>query len=202
MFRWACLLCALLALTACVRRDGRNSDCHWPGTAPGQTLNNDVEYAEELAVRYMDAHAGPRDPEAAARAKNTCMGTLMRAIGKDRGITPQEAFREWNHRSLAVDLAINLPLLLLYALAAAYAVHRLKDKPLPILIIASVVISILAVLLVQQWETLAESLRVGTSHLSNRALRLPASQNPLLFFAIALATFWATRLVQSRKRYS
>src|ERR1051326_2327118 len=62
------LLAALvisLALAGCVRREGRNSDCIWPevNARPldpsrgddARHLREDVELAEDLAVRYMDA---------------------------------------------------------------------------------------------------------------------------------------------------
>src|SRR5262245_22418530 len=87
------LLLELLVLSGCVRREGRNSDCQWPGTLEGsgrdvnqRNLRADLEFAEELAIRYMDAHHGPRNPEAAAQAKNRCMGTLLAQIGKEHGI--------------------------------------------------------------------------------------------------------------------
>jgi hypothetical protein len=92
------LLLILLVLPGCVRHDGRNSDCQWPRTpepnAPSvnqRDLRADLEFAEELAIRYMDAHYGPSNPEAAAQAKNRCMGILLREIGKEHGITAQEA---------------------------------------------------------------------------------------------------------------
>src|SRR5438445_9097490 len=54
-----------LALTGCIRREGRNSDCIWPEVnarpldpsrgGDARHLREDVELAEDLAVRYMDA---------------------------------------------------------------------------------------------------------------------------------------------------
>lgn len=186
--RWTVTLLLILTRSACVRLDGRNSDCQWPPTPAGpahHSLREDLELAEELATRYMDAHAGPRDLAAAARAKNRCMGTLLAAIGKERGITAQEAFKAFGQRSFVIDLGMILPFLLLYAFAADLAVRRILSRYPPVLIIvAAAVFAFPAVLLGQEWFSTAESIRIGTAHLSNRALRLPLAQHPVAAFGV------------------
>ena len=65
------LLGLSLLLFGCVRREGRNSDCKWTSAPTGvdrRDLRADLEFAEELAIRYMEAHAGPRDQAVAAKA--------------------------------------------------------------------------------------------------------------------------------------
>lgn len=63
-------LIALCLSNACVRRDARNSDCRRPGESRANALRAgesgyaehlgaDAEFAEELAIRYMDVHHGP-----------------------------------------------------------------------------------------------------------------------------------------------
>src|SRR5437762_1082941 len=83
--------------------DGRNSDCTWPDEPDAKTLHanqpdyaqhlsGDAEFAEELAIRYMDAHHGPRSGrlfeshQAAGQAKNRCLGALFGEIGKSHHI--------------------------------------------------------------------------------------------------------------------
>jgi hypothetical protein len=211
------LLLILLVLSGCVRREGRNSDCRWPRTpdpkasgANQRDLRADLEFAEELAIRYMDAHYGPSNPKAAAQAKNRCMGILLVEIGKEHGITAQEAFKSFGRRSAAVDLAMNLPLILFYALAADFLIRRLLVRYPPsegwmtsiiMIILVSVAVGIGGLILAQQWSGLAESIRVGTGHLSNRALRLPISKHPgeaflfgvALFLSIAVLRYWGKR---------
>lgn len=199
------LLLILLVLSACVRREGRNSDCQWPRTTEPRSagvnpkdLRADLEFAEELAIRYMDVHYGPGNAEAAAQAKNRCMGVLLGEIGKEHGITAQEAFRSFGQRSAAVDLAMSLPFVLMYTLAADFAIRRLLLRYPPgegwmtsvvILFLASVAFGVGGLILGQQWSGLAESIRVGTTHLSNRGARLPINKHLSETFAFAAALF-------------
>jgi len=158
----------------------------------------------------MDAHYGPRNPEAAAQAKNRCMGVLLGEIGKEHGITAREAFKSFGQRSVAVDLAMNLPFILVYALAADFAIRRLLARYPPgeawmtsiiMIILASLAFGIGGLMLGQQWSSLAESIRVGTSHLSNRSMRLPISKHPsetfvfgvALFLSMAVLRYWSKR---------
>jgi len=158
----------------------------------------------------MDAHFGPRDPAAAAQAKNSCMGILLAEIGKEHGITAQEAFKYFGQRSAAVDLAINLPFVLFYMLAADLTIRRLLKRyppregwmpPVMMVILAAVLFGAVGLLLAGEWSELAEGLRIGTHHLSNRAFRLPAREYPsrvfffgmALFLGIAILRFWPVR---------
>jgi hypothetical protein len=208
---------ALIALCGCVRREGRNSDCQWPRSPESKTsganrlnLKADLEFAEELADRYMAAHYGPRDPEAAARAKNRCFGMLLGEIGKEHGITAQEAFYSFGQRSAAADLAMVLPFILLYALAADFLIRRLLGRYPPregwmtaiaATALASVAFGAAGLLLGQQWSALAESIRIGTAHLGNRALRLPLTRYPTEAFLFAAALFLGIAVVRcSRER--
>lgn len=211
------LLLTLIALCGCVRRQGRNSDCQWPRNPEPKTsganrrnLKADLEFAEELADRYMGAHYGPRDPEAAARAKNRCFGMLLGEIGKEHGITAQEAFRSFGQRSTAVDLATNLPFLLFCALAADFLIRRLLSRYPPhegwmttiaTIVLASVAFGAAGLILGQQWSAFAESIRIGTAHLGNRALRLPLNRYSTEAFLFATALFLGIAVVRCfRKR--
>src|SRR6266567_6720112 len=102
----AIVLLAAISLTGCVRRGGRNSDCKWPEQPDAKTLSSnqggnarhlrdDVEFAEELAVEYMDAHRVPRSGEfksqqTASEVLNTCLGALIEQIAKSHNVPPRE----------------------------------------------------------------------------------------------------------------
>ena len=207
---------AIAFLNGCVRRDGRNSDCIWPGEAgakalragePGyaEHLGADAEFAEELAIRFMDAQHGPRSgkfvsQQAAGQAKNRCLGELFGKIGETHQVTAQEVFQFLGHRELATDLALNAPFALLYGLAAVVMIEKLKrrypiEEGLMVVLITAGLTSLAsgagAVILGEQWSILAEMSRIGNGHLSNRVDRLPLALHRLAFFAGAVALFWA-----------
>ncbi len=73
----------------------------------------------------MEAHAGPRDQAVAAQAKNHCMGILLAAIGKEHGVSAQEAFRSFGQRATVADVMMNLPFLFIHVLAGDFVTRRL-----------------------------------------------------------------------------
>ncbi|MBS1876958.1 MAG: hypothetical protein JSU00_27345 [Acidobacteria bacterium] len=217
--RWLALLPLLMVLAGCVRREGRNSDCRWP-VEPGAVvlqagsrdyaghLRADAELAEELAIEYMDVHYGPRSPEAAGQAKNRCLGVLFGEIGKSHGVTPREVFAFLDRRSLGVDVALNAPFFVAYGLAAWFAAGRLlrrypaRDgwvRAAVMVALCALAAGVLGILLGEQWSILAESLRVGTGHLSNRVERLPWARNQMALLAFCAALFGAVAAVRYRR---
>jgi hypothetical protein len=188
----------LFTLTGCLRRQGRNDDCQWPGGS--QSLRDDVEFAEELSIRYMDAHFGPKNPVAAAEAKNRCLGSLLGEVGKGHGVTAQAAFQLFGRRDPVADAAILGAFTLLYALGAAFALSRLGDRPLLLLLLLSLAFGAAGVVLAEPWSLLAEILRTGNSHMSNRALRLPAVQHRAAVFVASASVYLAVLALVLRKR--
>jgi hypothetical protein len=55
-------------------------------------------------------------------------------------------------------------------------------------------------LLGEEWSLTAESLRVGTGHLSYRGDRLPWAQHRIGFFVLCVALFWSAATVRFRVR--
>ena len=55
-------------------------------------------------------------------------------------------------------------------------------------------------LLGEQWSITAESIRVGTGHLSYRVDRLPWVQHRIGFFVLCVAVFWSAAVVRFRVR--
>lgn len=116
-----------LSIAGCLHRDGRNTDCRWPGEvhvhpADARHLSADAEFAEDLAIRYADRHYGLRTPDhisgdvyGAAREK--CMASLFEQIAKEHGVPVGVVTGVLGRNRVGVDLAINLPFLLFYGLA-------------------------------------------------------------------------------------
>lgn len=205
----ALLLLLLLALTNCVRRDGLNPDCRWPAETAGPSpaaashLIGDIELAEELSIRYMDAHHGPRSghfvsQRAAGQARNSCLGSLFNKIGETHGVAPGDVFKLFGRRRPLVDLAIVFPFALLCAWAALILIRRLRGRYPPadgwaaaalVVLLSSLAFAAVTVLLGEQWSALAEMARVGNGHLSYRVDRLPWARHRGAYFLGALLLF-------------
>ena len=207
----AVVLLASITLVGCVRRDGRNADCKWPeeadakrSTANARSLHADVEFAEELAIEYMDAQYGPRSRHAqsqrtANQALNACLGTLLDKVGRSHNVAPEEVDRSLARRSLAADVAMNLPIVVVYALLAAMLAGRLLRRypveggwtaTLVMIAFASIACGIGGMLVGEQLSVAADNIRVGTGHLSYRLGRLPWPRHEFDFFVLCVVVFW------------
>jgi len=211
-----------LTSTGCVRREGRNSECIWPEEPNARTLDpsrggdarhirEDVEFAEELAVEYMDAQrrsqSGRQRPP--SEVMNTCRNSLLKQISTSHNVPPREVLQFFGHRSLVIDLAVILPFLLLYGLLATLLAGWLRRRyppedsmtaALAMALLCSLVFGVGGLLLGEEWSLTAESLRVGTGHLSYRVDRLPWAHHRIGFFVVCVALFWLAAAVRFRVR--
>ncbi len=219
------VLLASISMTGCVRRSGRNSDCKWPEDPDAKTLapnqrgyarhlRDDVEFAEELAVEYMDAHHGPRSGEfrsqkAASQALNTCLGALIEQIAKSHNVPPREVVKFFGRRSLAIDVAATLPFVLLYCVLAGMLIGKLRRRYPPedgwtvalvMIILSSLAFGVGGMMLGEQWSTLVENIRIGTGHLSYRVDRLPWVRHQIGFFVLYVVLFWGVAILRFRAR--
>jgi len=219
--RSSVLLVGLLALAGCVRRDGRNADCKWPGETDPKTLSivdsaaarhlrSDVEFAEELAIEYMDRHHGPRSGhfqsmQAAGQAMNACRTDLIGQIAKSHDVPGKTVASFAGRRDLAADAAITLPFLLLYGFLASVMTGWLLRRyppadgwsaPLLMMAVCSFAFGIGGVLLGEQWSTVAENIRIGTGHLSYRLDRIPWTRYRTAFLVICFVSFWVIGLLR------
>lgn len=175
-------------------------------------LRADVEFAEELAIEYMDAHHGPRSGnfeshQVAGQALNTCLGTLIERIAKSHAVPPREVAKFVGRRSLAIDIAVSLPFLLLYGFLARMLIDKLRRRyppedgwtaALAMIILASLAFGVGGMMLGQQWSTLAESIRIGSGHLSYRVGRLPWVRHQIDFFVLCVVLFWGVTIMGFR----
>lgn len=223
-FPVAMVLCSLL-LCGCVRREGRNQDCRWPAEPGARALRTsasedrrhlaeDLEFAEELAVEYMDAHHGPRSGafqshEAAGKALRACLAELAGHIARSHEVDPKEVSRLFGSRNVVADASVIVPFLALYCLGVALLAGWLLRQYPPedgwmitaiMCLVASLAFSIGGVLVGEQWVVLWESIRVGTGHLSYRRDRVPWVRYETLFFLACLGLFWVTAAIRYRMR--
>ena len=223
-FHAALGLAISLAFTGCVRREGRNSDCNWPEVnarpldlsrgGDARHLREDVELAEELAVRYMDVQrrsqsAQFRPGRPPGEVMNTCRNSLLKQISTSHNVSPKEVVQFFGRRSLAIDFTVILPFFLFYALLAMplvgwlfrrYPPEESMTAALAMSLLCSLAFGVGGLLLGEQWSTTAESIRVGSGHLSYRVDRLPWVQHRIGFFVLCVAVFWIAMVIRFRIR--
>ena len=205
---WIVLL-VLATGHGCVRRDGRNSDCRWPGETPRQTatpshLSADAEFAEDLAIRYADTHHGLRTPnyvsgEVYGSERDRCMNSLFDQIAVQHGVPVEQVSSALGRNRARIDAAVNLPFGLFYLLATWLGVQLIWRKYPPAehgwisgAIIALFVALMMAggcVMLGELWSWCAETYRIGNDHMSYRADRLWWARHRFELFVSALGVF-------------
>jgi hypothetical protein len=158
----------------------------------------------------MDAHYGPRSGnfksrEVASQALNACLGTLIDQIAESHHLPPKEVANFDGRRSLATDIAVTLPFVLLYGWLAAMVIKKLQDRypredgwtvALVMIVFASLVFGMAGMMLGQQWSTLMENLRVGDGHLSYRVDQLPWIRHQMDFLALYILIFWGVAVLR------
>ena len=203
-------LLVFLAAVGCVRHDGRNSDCKWPTEivrhAPdARHLSADAEFAEDLAIRYADTHHGLHTPyyvsgEAYAGARDRCMGALFEQIAKEHGVPLGQVSDSLGRNRAHIDLAVILPFVLLYCLAAPAVARAIWRRYPPIehgwipgvtmVLFLSLVFAVGSTMLGEVWSGIAESFRIGNGHMSYRTQRLLWGRYRTEMFSGALIVFW------------
>jgi hypothetical protein len=224
--RKAALLCFVLLFGLCgrARSDQRNSDCRWSTKTPHRLdlrsaaarthLRQDVQLAEDLAIRYADAHNGPHSGHfeswaAYNGARDLCMDSLFANVASNDGVTEEQVREAVTQRPVAFDLAVVLSFAVFYFLVANAMAQRIWRRfPLQeggvagiiATVAVSIVVSAAGVFTGAIWAGIAESIRLGSGHLSYRLDRIPWRHHQLAFFVVGLVLFWIAAAVQSRRR--
>lgn len=220
----AFLTTLLFSLTAvgCVRRDGRNADCKWPTEISGHSadprhLSADAEFAEDLAIRYADVHFGLRTPnfvsgEVYVAARDRCMGSLFEQIAKEHGVPVGRVSGALGRNRTNIDVAENLPFVLLYWFAAIVLARLIWRRYPPaehgwipgaiMALFLSLAFAVGSTMLGELWALCAESWRIGNGHMSYRAQRLWWVEHRPEIFAGAVTVFWLTAAAAARRMRS
>jgi hypothetical protein len=204
-----------VALSGCVARNRVNPSCQWTNDPPShldvrrsgdvQHLMNDAMVAEELAIRYADATRGHRSGHFAgsdeyAAARERCLATLLAVAASTHGVDAQQVRDLIRRRPLALDVFVVLSFAMLYVLISSGVVGGIlrrfpADEPTPVLIssvVAAIVLSVSGVLALGLWAGTIEMARIGDTHLSYRADRLPWNHHTLDLFMSGFVLFLAT----------
>jgi hypothetical protein len=160
-----------------------------------------MEFAEELAIEYMDTHRG--------QGLRGCMISLSEKIAQAHHVTPDQVAGFFGKRSVGVDVAINLPYLALYGLLAGLVARWLLRRYPPqdgmtvttlFIFLSSLVVGAGGLLVGQVWDGITEGIRVDNGHMSYRLDRLPFVRHPLAMFFLCVAVFWVAAGVRYRMR--
>ena len=172
-----------------------------PGCTQPHSLRRDAEVAEHLAIRYADAHSGPHSGnfESMAeygRVKDQQMAEMFKTVAARYGVSENQVRESLTRRPVGVDLLVMLSFAAFYAWVADIIVRRTS---IVMTAYASVVLSGVAVLVVETGAMFVESVRLGTGHLSYRLERVPWSHHRLVLFIAALALCWLVAMFRLRR---
>jgi len=212
-------MASVMSLGGCVRRDGRNSDCRWPEEAPVQPLSArhisaDAEYAEDLAIRFADAHFGRHSPnpsEGYPAERDACRDRLFGEVAKEHGIPVTQVANSLARNRAYIDLAELLPFALFYGLAAILGALIIWRRYPPaedgwtsgivMTLFISLAFAATSALLGEVWNWVVEGHRIGNSHMSYRAERLFWPNHRFELFIAALLIFWLAAILEARRVY-
>jgi hypothetical protein len=188
-----------------------NANCEWPPEADAKPLdlsraadrrhlNSDVEFGEDLAIRYMDAHPGA-SPQESDRIRNQCVGRLFTAVMAAHQVTPPQIMSFWGRRPVGFDAAVMLSFGLLYAWCAFAVAGRLRrsGKGIVLSVYVSLAVAAAGVIVGELWAGALETLRIGNGHLSYRVDRVPWGHYHIELFLAALALFSILAASQRRR---
>ena len=215
------VLMAALCAAGCVRRDGRNSNCRWPGetfehSASPWHLSKDAEFAEDLAIRYADVHHGLRTPNYVSAedynaARDRCVATLFEQVAKEHAVPVERVYDSLGHNRPYYDLAEVLTFAVLYCFLAAVGARLIWSRYSPaegwiqsvvMMSVLSLGFAIAGSMLGEVWSWFVEGYRVGNPHMSYRAQRLIWSRHPNIVLGGAFVLFWVAAVVARRMKSS
>lgn len=206
-----------IAICGCLPRDRLNSACTWTRDPPfavdvqrtdhRRHLELDVRLAEELGIRHGDSFRGEVALEETHRRREQCTEASIATIMRLHGVGRPEIAAVTGAREIWIDIAIVfLPVVFVFGLASdriarhvvrAFDVQDRWNRLLSLVALAPVV-AVCGLMFVQLWEWLVEWIRLGDSHLSYRAFRLPGQRHAVMIWLFGMAIFACVAVLRYR----
>jgi hypothetical protein len=176
-------------------------------------LSADAEFAEDLAIRYADSHFGRYNPsDNYGDERNRCMEALFKKAAEEHGVPVDHVSDSLGRNRVYVDLAEILSFTVLYFLTAIVVARMTWRRYSPeengwspgivMALVLSVTLAGLGMFLGDLWCDIAETYRIGNSHMSYRLERLLWARHRAEFFAGLLLAFWLAASVTARRMWS
>jgi hypothetical protein len=128
------------------------------------------------------------------------METLFEEIAKEHSVPAAQIAGSLGRNRALIDMAVNLPFVLLYCFAVTAAVRVLWRRYPPaengwipgtaMALFLSLVFAVGCTMFGELWSWAAETYRIGNDHMSYRAQRLPWARYRTTLCAGALIVFW------------
>jgi hypothetical protein len=214
-------LVLLLGVSACLDRSRINAACRWSDPVAGplnphdatqrRHLREDALVAEELGIQLGDSFRGRLSVAERGLLRQACTDSLFQVIAAAHQVSIAEIREAGTERDIAIDIGVVMvPMVVLFVLVARhYAARALRafDPEERVIILVAVGLMALAVsglslMVGTLWAWLVEMVRIGNSHLSYRAGRLPWREHVGALFVGAVLIFWSIAWLRWRTAHA
>jgi hypothetical protein len=217
MSRVAAILLAAMSLAACIDSSRVNDTCSWSDTLAGpldlntragrEHLRIDVEVANELMVRYGDAHAAHR-PDLQRPYRQRCITALSATISARHRVTALQIRAAEQERNWWADaFFVLLPMALLAVFVTSYVTRRIRqsfdDEDRAIAAVSAgvlaAVVAALSMAATNIWAFSVEGWRLRNGHVSHRAFFIPIVTHAWACAGFAAVLCMSAAFVQFRR---
>ena len=187
----------------CQWLEGDNRPLNLQITADRHHLRQDVETAEDVAIRWADKNFHLRPEYEGERER--CIASLFSGVAHQHSVDMATVAEYRTHRDILVDSIVLLTFGALYAVAAYLLAGRMRRR-FPegeaafwaMIVAIAFGVGVVGVMAGGLWSIVIEEFRLGSEHLSYRMNRIPARQWWLQLYAACIVIFALAALIRSR----
>ena len=210
----ASIVLAICVLSGCARAPV-NTNCEWHSEesllldlnsrATTRHLVEDVQLAEELAIRFADSehkrlagYSGHGGLIENGRVISKCRATLFGTIATTHQVSMEQLLALRTARPRVFDVAVFLSFAVLYVLVVWAVVPVVLRRfwldgqwpTMAALLFVSAFAAATGLQLGELWAVMMEMVRLGNDHLGRRGLGIPWGQRRAAIFGVGVGLFW------------